>query len=146
MVDADDARISDETLIGRVTAGDLSACERLVKRHQAAVFRFGGAAAPGECEAEEILWETFLAARRVAARHRHEPSARPWLLALARPGIDRRHPRRPARRAPRRAPPPPRAVAPSVAARPGPAGDRPAPPRPRGGLDAVPRAGPGRRR
>jgi RNA polymerase sigma-70 factor, ECF subfamily len=94
MVDADDARISDETLIGRVAAGDFSAFERLVKRHQAAVFRFARAAAPADGEPEEILRETFLTARRVAARHRHEPSARPWLLALARQAIDRRHPGR----------------------------------------------------
>ncbi|HEV8580432.1 MAG TPA: sigma-70 family RNA polymerase sigma factor [Thermoanaerobaculia bacterium] len=94
MVDADDARISDETLIGRVAAGDSAAFERLVKRHQAAVFRFARAAAPTGSEPEEILRETFLAARRVAARYRHEPSARPWLLTLARQAIDRRHPLR----------------------------------------------------
>src|SRR5262245_12973264 len=94
MVHADDARISDETLIGRVAAGDFSAFERLVKRHQAAVFRFAQAAAPAAGEPEEILRETFLAARSVAARHRHEPSPRPWLLALARQAIDRRHPGR----------------------------------------------------
>jgi RNA polymerase sigma-70 factor, ECF subfamily len=95
MVDADDARTSDETLIGRIAAGDVSAFERLARRHQAAVYRFARAAAPADAEAEEILGEAFLAARRGAARHRHEPSARPWLLALARQAIDRRHPRSP---------------------------------------------------
>lgn len=91
MVEADDARISDETLIGRTAAGDASAFGRLVRRHQGAVYRFIRAAAPGE--AEEILYDTFAAARRTALRYRDEPSARTWLLALARRAIDRRYPR-----------------------------------------------------
>jgi RNA polymerase sigma-70 factor (ECF subfamily) len=98
MVDAEDSRVTDETLIGRIAAGDPSAFDRLVRRHQAAVYRFVRAALPAETGAdaggaEEILGATFLAARRGAARHRDEPSARPWLLALARQEIDRRHPR-----------------------------------------------------
>lgn len=90
---ADDARVSDETLIGRTAAGDPAAFDRLIRRHQAAVYRFARAAAPAEGDAEEILRETFLAARRAASRHRDETSARPWLLTLARQAIDRRHPR-----------------------------------------------------
>ena len=92
MADSDDARISDETLIGRTAAGDTAAFDRLIRRHQAAVYRFARAAAPSDSELEEILRETFLAARRTAARYRDEPSARTWLLALARRTIDRRHP------------------------------------------------------
>ena len=90
---ADDARVSDETLIGRIAAGDPSAFDRLVRRHQAAVYRFARAAAPVDDDALEILRETFLAARRAAPRHRDETSARPWLLALARQAIELRHPR-----------------------------------------------------
>jgi RNA polymerase sigma-70 factor (ECF subfamily) len=92
MIDIDDSRVSDETLIGRIAAGDAYAFDRLVRRHRAAVYRFAqAAAAAGEAdEAEEILRETFHAARRAASRHRDEPSARPWLLALARQAIDRR--------------------------------------------------------
>ena len=89
----DDARVSDETLIGRIAAGDPSAFDRLVRRHQAAVYRFARAAAPAEDNTVEILRETFLATRRAAPRHRDETSARPWLLSLARQTIDRRHPR-----------------------------------------------------
>jgi RNA polymerase sigma-70 factor, ECF subfamily len=92
-VTADDAKVSDETLIGRTAAGDPSAFDRLVRRHQAAVYRFARAAAPADGDAEEILRETFLAARRAASRHRDETSARPWLLTLARQAIDRRYPR-----------------------------------------------------
>ena len=89
----DDARVSDETLIARTAAGDPTAFDRLVRRHQAAVYRFARAAAPADSPADsavEILQETFLAARRAAARHRDETSARPWLLTLARQAIDRR--------------------------------------------------------
>jgi RNA polymerase sigma factor (sigma-70 family) len=93
MVDADDSRVSDETLIGRIAAGDPSSFDRLVRRHQAAVYRFARAAATEE--AEEILHETFRAAWRAAHRHRDEPSARPWLLALARQAIGRRGSRSP---------------------------------------------------
>ncbi|HEV2855144.1 MAG TPA: sigma-70 family RNA polymerase sigma factor [Thermoanaerobaculia bacterium] len=95
MVEADDARISDETLIGRTAAGDLSAFDRLVRRHQAAVYRFARAAAPADAPAdlpEEILHDTFATARRMAARYRDEPSARTWLLSLARRALDRRYP------------------------------------------------------
>ena len=92
MVDTDDSRVSDETLIGRIAAGDPSSFDRLVRRHQAAVYRFARAAVSGGTgEAEEILHETFRAARRAAHRHRDEPSARPWLLALARQAIGRRN-------------------------------------------------------
>lgn len=90
MVQADDARISDETLIGRTAAGDVSAFGRFVRRHQAAVYRFARAVAPGE--PEEILYDTFAAARRSAGRYRDESSARTWLLALARRVIERRYP------------------------------------------------------
>jgi RNA polymerase sigma-70 factor, ECF subfamily len=98
MVQADDARISDETLIGRTAAGDVSAFGRFVRRHQAAVYRFARAAAPGDAPAElpeEILYDTFAAARRAAGRYRDESSARTWLLALARRAIERRYPREP---------------------------------------------------
>jgi RNA polymerase sigma-70 factor (ECF subfamily) len=96
MVDTDDSRVSDETLIGRIAAGDPSSFDRLVRRHQAAVYRFARAAVSGGAEeAGEILHETFRAAWRAAHRHRDEPSARPWLLALARQAIGRRNARSP---------------------------------------------------
>jgi len=96
MVDTDDSRVSDETLIGRIAAGDPSSFDRLVRRHQAAVYRFARAAVSGGAEeAGEILHETFRAAWRAAHRYRDEPSARPWLLALARQAIGRRNARSP---------------------------------------------------
>ena len=50
MVDTDDSRVSDETLIGRIAAGDPSSFDRLVRRHQAAVYRFARAAVSGGAE------------------------------------------------------------------------------------------------
>lgn len=93
MVDPDDLRISDETLLRRFTAGDAVAFDRLVRRHQSAVYRFARAVLPDGADAVEVLRDTFQAARRGAARFRDEPSARPWLLALARNAAERRHPR-----------------------------------------------------
>ncbi|MEA2602121.1 MAG: hypothetical protein QOF89_3113 [Acidobacteriota bacterium] len=89
--DGDDARISDETLIGRTAAGDRAAFERLVRRHQAAVLRFARALAHDDGDAEAALHETFLAAWRAAGRFRYDASARTWLLSIARHAIYRRH-------------------------------------------------------
>ena len=89
--EADDARISDATLIGRTAAADRAAFERLVRRHQAAVLRFSRALAHDETDAEMALQETFLTAWRAAGRFRYDTSARTWLLSIARHAIYRRH-------------------------------------------------------
>jgi RNA polymerase sigma-70 factor (ECF subfamily) len=93
MVAPDDLRISDETLLRRFTAGDASAFDRVVKRHKSAVYRFARAVVPDGGDPEAVLRDAFEAARRGAARFRDEPSARPWLLTLARNAAERRHPR-----------------------------------------------------
>ncbi|HSG38387.1 MAG TPA: sigma factor-like helix-turn-helix DNA-binding protein [Thermoanaerobaculia bacterium] len=93
MVDPDDLRISDETLLRRFLAGDAAAFDRLVRRHQSAVYRYARAVVPDGADPEEVLCDAFQAARRGAARFRDEPSARPWLLTLARNAAERRHPR-----------------------------------------------------
>src|SRR3954451_358326 len=89
--EADDARISDATLIGRTAAGDRPAFERLVRRHQAAVLRFARALSHDETDAEMALQETFLAVWRAAGRFRYDASARTWTLSIARHAIYRRH-------------------------------------------------------
>jgi RNA polymerase sigma-70 factor (ECF subfamily) len=89
--EADDARISDATLIGRTASGDRTAFERLVRRHQAAVLRFARALAHDATDAEMALQETFLAAWRAAGRFRYDAPARTWLLSIARHAIYRRH-------------------------------------------------------
>lgn len=93
MVDPDDLRISDETLLRRFTAGDATAFDRLVRRHQSAVYRFARAVVPDGADPEAVLRDAFQAARRGAVRFRDEPSARPWLLTLARNAAERLHPK-----------------------------------------------------
>ena len=90
----DDVRISDLALIRRTAAGDAIAFSKLARRHQAAVYRFASALAPEGAEAEAVLQEAFLAARRTAHRYQDEAPVRTWLLALARQVAHRRHPRR----------------------------------------------------
>jgi len=89
--EADDTRVSDATLIGRTAAADRAAFERLVRRHQAAVFRFARALAHDETDAEMAIQETFLAVWRAAGRFRYDAPARIWLLSIARHAIYRRH-------------------------------------------------------
>jgi RNA polymerase sigma-70 factor, ECF subfamily len=90
----EDVRISDLALVRRTAAGDAVAFSRLARRHQAAVYRFASALVPEGPEAEEVLQEAFLTARRTARRYQEEVPVRTWLLALARQVAHRRHPRR----------------------------------------------------
>jgi RNA polymerase sigma-70 factor, ECF subfamily len=88
----EDARTSDLALIRRTTAGDSFAFESLARRHQAAVFRFIRLLVHDGLDPEEILRETFLAARRTLPRYREDTPVRSWLLALARQILHRRDP------------------------------------------------------
>lgn len=86
----DDVKTSDAALLRRTADGDRAAFESLVKRHQAAVYRFARALSPTPPDLEEALQDAFLAAWRGAARFRDEASARPRLLTLTRHAITRR--------------------------------------------------------
>lgn len=88
-----DARTSDLALIRRTAGGDSFAFESLVRRHQPAVFRFISLLIRDGLDPEEILKETFLAARRTLPRYREETPVRSWLLGLARQILHRRDPR-----------------------------------------------------
>lgn len=88
-----DARTSDLALIRRTAGGDPFAFESLVRRHQPAVFRFISLLTRDGLDPEEILKETFLAARRTLPRYREDTPVRSWLLGLARQILDRRDPR-----------------------------------------------------
>jgi RNA polymerase sigma-70 factor, ECF subfamily len=99
----EDARTSDLALIRRTAAGDSFAFESLVRRHQAAVYRFISILVRDGLDPEEILWETFLAARRMLPRYREDTPVRSWLLTLARQILHRRDPS-PRRQIPEAAP------------------------------------------
>lgn len=79
----------DATLIRRAAAGQRSAFDLLVERHQAAVYRFARSLAHDDAAAEEALQETFLSAFKSTRRFRGEASARAWLLTIARHVVER---------------------------------------------------------
>jgi RNA polymerase sigma-70 factor (ECF subfamily) len=81
---AEGSPISDHSLMRRAAAGDASAFDEIVRRHQAAVYRFARAVSGSREAAEDLLQETFLAAWKAAATYRAEASLRTWLLTIAR--------------------------------------------------------------
>jgi RNA polymerase sigma-70 factor (ECF subfamily) len=86
--------VDDRELMRRAAAGDRAAFDVIVRRHQAAVYRFARAATRSREAAEDLLQETFLAAWRAAASYRAEASLRTWLLTIARHAAWRERDRR----------------------------------------------------
>jgi RNA polymerase sigma-70 factor (ECF subfamily) len=78
----------DGELLRRSAAGERSAFDVFVARHQGAALRFCRALARGRSgaggDAEDGLQEAFVAAWRKAGDFRGEGSARSWLLTIAR--------------------------------------------------------------
>jgi RNA polymerase sigma-70 factor (ECF subfamily) len=89
MTEADDRR----SLLA-ASHGDRTAFEHFVERHQAAVFRLLRASTSCEADAEDALQEAFVAAWRSAGSYRGGPSARAWILTIARNALRRAHRRR----------------------------------------------------
>ncbi|HEV8660088.1 MAG TPA: sigma-70 family RNA polymerase sigma factor [Thermoanaerobaculia bacterium] len=85
---------SDAELIRRSAAGDAAAFGELMKRHEAAVFRFARAISPDDAAAEDALQEAFLGAWRGARTFRGDASVRNWLLTIVRNAIYRQHRKR----------------------------------------------------
>ena len=85
---------SDAELLRRAAAGDATAFEGFVERHQAAVYRLIRAIAPGPADAEDALQETFLACWRSAGTFAGGASARRWVLTIARNAARRLYRRR----------------------------------------------------
>lgn len=86
MSDADDA-----TLLAKAARGDRAAFGAVVERHQGAVWRLLKAAGAREADAEDALQETFLAVWNGAGGYRGGPSARGWVLTIARNALRRLH-------------------------------------------------------
>lgn len=76
---------ADDDVLRRSAAGDGSAFEQFVTRHEAWLLRYARAIG-GPDAAEELLQDTFIAAWRGAASFSGGASAgaRPWLMAIAR--------------------------------------------------------------
>lgn len=84
----------DRELLTAAARGDRAAFDGFVTRHQAAVFRYLRSAAADEADAEDALQEAFVGAWKGAASYRGGPSARGWILTVARNALSRAHRRR----------------------------------------------------
>jgi len=73
---------TDEALVERTLAGDLSAFEALVERHRGVVHRVA-ARIVGDDEADDVAQDVFLRAFHRLAQYRGESPFRAWLLRIA---------------------------------------------------------------
>jgi RNA polymerase sigma-70 factor, ECF subfamily len=83
--------LSDAEILRCTAAGDTSAFQVLVERHEAAVFRYIRALADDGDRVDDALQETFIAAWRGAAGFRGQSGARAWLLQIARRATHRQY-------------------------------------------------------
>jgi RNA polymerase sigma-70 factor (ECF subfamily) len=77
-------RETDQDLIAAARAGDRAALERLLERHQGAVYRFGMKMCREEEDAKDVLQETLFAAARTLPDFRGASSVSTWLYTIAR--------------------------------------------------------------
>jgi RNA polymerase sigma-70 factor (ECF subfamily) len=75
--------VTDDELIRLAQAGDVSAFDQLVIRHQAAVFRATLAALRDRQEAEEAAQDALVRAWQRLGSFRGEAAFRTWLLSIA---------------------------------------------------------------
>jgi RNA polymerase sigma-70 factor, ECF subfamily len=75
--------VTDAELVELARQGDRDACDRLVERHQAAVFRAALAALRVPEDAEEVAQDAFIRAFGALGRYRGEASFRTWVLKIA---------------------------------------------------------------
>ena len=78
------AVLSDETLIGRIAAGDKLAIRTLFERHHVKVYRFVLRIVRDAPLAEDAVSETFIDAWQHADRFEGRSSVSSWLLGIAR--------------------------------------------------------------
>lgn len=74
----------DPQLIAAARSGDLGAFETLVRRYQAAVYRFVLHLTADPHVSEDVTQETFVKAFRFLRRYRGDARFTTWLLAIAR--------------------------------------------------------------
>jgi RNA polymerase sigma-70 factor (ECF subfamily) len=68
--------------VGRVVAGDLSAFEQLMRRHNRRLYRLARATLHNDAEAEDALQEAYLSAYRSIGQFRGESALLTWLSRL----------------------------------------------------------------
>jgi RNA polymerase sigma factor (sigma-70 family) len=79
MMDSD----SDEALIARYAGGDVSAFERLYRRHEMPVWRYLQRNVRNHATADELLQETWFAVARDAPRYAPSSRFTSWLFTIA---------------------------------------------------------------
>lgn len=75
---------TDQALIDAARAGDRRAIEKLLERHQSAVYRFGMKMCGESEDAKDVLQETLFAAVRTLPEFRGASSVSTWLYTIAR--------------------------------------------------------------
>jgi RNA polymerase sigma-70 factor (ECF subfamily) len=74
---------TDETLAALAAAGDTTAFETLVSRHQARMYRLACRLTTSQADAQDVLQETFLAAYRGLQSFRGHSRFSTWLYRIA---------------------------------------------------------------
>jgi RNA polymerase sigma-70 factor (ECF subfamily) len=75
---------NEQALVEAARAGDRRALERLLERHQGAVYRFGMKMCGEQEDAKDVLQETLFAAARTLPDFRGASSVSTWLYTIAR--------------------------------------------------------------
>jgi RNA polymerase sigma-70 factor (ECF subfamily) len=75
---------TDRTLVAAARDGDRAALEKLLERHQSAVYRFGMKMCGEAEDAKDVLQETLFAAARTLPEFRGASSVSTWLYTIAR--------------------------------------------------------------
>jgi RNA polymerase sigma-70 factor, ECF subfamily len=88
------AHEGDNDLLARSAGGDRQAFERLIGRHEDALFRYALRICGHQGDAEDALQDGLFAAWRGAATFRGEAAARTWLFQVVIHACRRRHRRR----------------------------------------------------
>jgi RNA polymerase sigma-70 factor (ECF subfamily) len=73
----------DADLIARSQRGDRAACDALVRKHMTAMMAFMLRKTLNRSEAEDLLHETYLKARRGLASYEHRSTFEAWLRTIA---------------------------------------------------------------
>jgi RNA polymerase sigma-70 factor (ECF subfamily) len=82
---------TDQTLIAAARDGDRAALEKLLERHQSAVYRFGMKMCGEAEDAKDVLQETLFAAARTLPEFRGASSVSTWLYTIARSFCIKQH-------------------------------------------------------
>lgn len=75
---------TDHELLEAIRTGDRGAMDRLLTRHQAAIYRFGAKMCRDEEDAKDVLQDTMMAAVRSIPEFRGGAALSTWLYAIAR--------------------------------------------------------------